>query len=107
MLGWSDHGGKRLILTGRGASIYRKRRHARAARHRSRSSSSRCATASSAGEYVSVQASGNGGITWTELGRISGPANDSSFPSQSYDITAYPRPRHRDPLRPVDERSLR
>src|SRR6185436_2788791 len=41
------------------------------------------------GEYVSVQASGNGGTTWTELGRLWGPANDTAFQNQSYNITAF------------------
>ena len=40
------------------------------------------------GEYVSVQASANGGLLWTEVGRISGPANDTQFVNQSYNITA-------------------
>src|SRR4051812_26600474 len=78
MLGWSDKGGKRLILTGRGASIYRKA---------ATPSSSSAVTLKfkslrnslEAGEYVAVQASANGGTTWTEIGRINGPANDTSF----------------------------
>ena len=36
-----------------------------------------------------MQASGNGGVTWTEVGRISGAGNDYGFTSQSYNITAY------------------
>jgi serine protease AprX len=88
MLGWNDRGGKRLILTGRGSAIYR-----RAATP----SSSATVTLKfkslrnslESGEYVAVQASGNGGTSWTELGRISGPANDAGFISQSYNITAF------------------
>ena len=87
MFGWNDRGGNRLILTLNGA-IYR-----------------RAATPSTApsvtlkfkylraglepGEYVSVQASGNAGATWSELGRIWGPANDAAFLNASYDITNF------------------
>ena len=86
-IGWIDRGSGRLILQMHG-TIYR-----------------RAATPSSSpsvtlkfkslrngleyGEYVSVQASGNGGLLWTEIGRISGPANDTQFVNQSYNITAY------------------
>ncbi|MEO8062003.1 MAG: S8 family peptidase [Pseudomonadota bacterium] len=86
-IGWTDKNGKRLILTG-SSSIYR-----------------RAATPSSspsvtlklkslrfglkAGEYVAVQASSNGGTSWTEVGRLSGPATDTSFANHSYNITAY------------------
>jgi len=86
-IGWTDKNGKRLILTG-SSSIYR-----------------RAATPSSApsvtlklkslrfglkaGEYVSVQASANGGTSWTEVGRLAGPATDTSFVNQSYNLTAY------------------
>ena len=86
-IGWTDKNGKRLVLAGT-ASIYR-----------------RAATPSSSpsvtlkfkslrsglryGEYVAIQASANGGTTWTEIGRLSGPANDSSFVNQSYNLTAY------------------
>ena len=87
VIGWQDRGSGRLILQMNG-TIYR-----------------RAATPSSSpnvtlkfkslrnglewGEYVSVQASGNGGTTWSEVGRIAGPANDSSFQDQSYNITAF------------------
>src|SRR6187549_3521394 len=87
VIGWQDRGSGRLILQMNG-TIYR-----------------RAATPSSSpnvtlkfkslrnglewGEYVSVQASGNGGLLWTEVGRISGPANDTQFVNQSYNITAY------------------
>jgi serine protease AprX len=86
-IGWQDRGSGRLILQMDGA-IYR-----------------RAATPSNSpnvtlkfkalrngleyGEYVSVQASSNGGTSFTELGRISGPANDYSFANYSYNITAY------------------
>ena len=86
-IGWQDRGSGRLILQMDGA-VYR-----------------RAATPSNSpnvtlkfkslrnglewGEYVSVQASGNAGATWSEVGRISGPANDSGFQNQSYNITAF------------------
>jgi serine protease AprX len=86
-IGWQDRGSGRLILQMDGA-VYR-----------------RAATPSNSpnvtlkfkslrnglewGEYVSVQASGNAGATWLEVGRISGPANDYSFQNQSYNITAF------------------
>ena len=86
-IGWTDRAGKRLVFTG-SASIYRKA---------ATPSSSPAVTLKfkslraglKAGEYVAVQASGNGGTTWTELGRIAGPANDAAFVNQSYNITAY------------------
>jgi subtilisin family serine protease len=88
VLGWNDRGGKRLILTGRGSSIYR-----RAATPGNASSVTLKFKSLRAGlefgEYAAVQASGNGGASWTEVGRISGPANDGSFTSQTYDITAF------------------
>jgi serine protease AprX len=87
IIGWQDRGSGRLILQMNG-TIYR-----------------RAATPSSSpsvtlkfkslrngleyGEYVSVQASGNGGATWSEVGRLAGPANDSVFQNQSYNITAF------------------
>ena len=87
IIGWQDRGSGRMILQMNG-TIYR-----------------RAATPSSSpsvtlkfkslrngleyGEYVSVQASGNGGSTWSEVGRISGPANDTVFQNQSYNITAF------------------
>ena len=71
VLGWSDKGGKRLILTGRGASIHRKAATpANAASVTLKFKYSRSGL--EYGEYFAVQASGNGGGTWTELGRIYG-----------------------------------
>jgi serine protease AprX len=40
-------------------------------------------------DYVAVQASSDGGKTWKEVGRIKGPANDSSYLTASFDFTAY------------------
>ena len=40
-------------------------------------------------DYVAIQVSANGGGSWTELARIQGPTNDSSYHSASYDITSY------------------
>lgn len=40
-------------------------------------------------DYVAVYASANGGSSFTEIGRISGPNNDASFQPASYDISAY------------------
>jgi molybdate-binding protein len=87
IIGWQDRGSGRMILQMNG-SIWR-----------------RAATPSNSpnvtlkfkslrnsleyGEYVSVQASGNGGSTWTEVGRLAGPANDIYFQNQSYNITAF------------------
>jgi serine protease AprX len=88
MLGWNDRGGKRLILTGRGSSIYRRAATpGNAAAVTLKFKSLRASLES--GEYVSVQASGNGGATWSEVGRLSGPANDILFFNQSYNITAF------------------
>lgn len=43
----------------------------------------------SAADYVSVEVSDDGGGTWTELDRLEGPANDSSWQSALYDITPW------------------
>jgi VCBS repeat-containing protein len=40
-------------------------------------------------DYVMVQASNDDGISWTELGRYSGPGTDSSYVAASYDISTY------------------
>ena len=87
-IGWNDRGGNRLILSWQRRHLS-PRRHALELAAASRSSSSTLRAGLEAGEYVSVQASGNGGATWTEVGRISGPANDTGFINQSYNITAY------------------
>lgn len=86
-IGWTDRGGARLVFTGSG-SIYR-----RAATP----SSSPAVTLKfksqrinlKSGEYVAVQASANGGTSWTEVGRITGAASDAALVCQSYNITAY------------------
>ena len=59
-----------------------------------------------AGEYVAVQASANGGTTWTEVGRISGAGNDYGLHRQELQHHCLPRPQHRDPFRELDERSV-
>ena len=86
-IGWNDRGGNRLILTSNGA-IYR-----RAATPSNSPNVTLKFKSLRAGldwdEYVSVQASNNGGANWTEVGRINGPANDYSFTNQSFNITAY------------------
>jgi len=87
MIGWNDRGGNRLIATLNGA-IYR-----RAATPASASAVTLRFKALRAGlemgEFVSVQASSNGGGSWTELGRLSGPATDSVFASKSFDLTRF------------------
>ncbi|MBN1140748.1 MAG: LamG domain-containing protein, partial [Deltaproteobacteria bacterium] len=40
-------------------------------------------------EYVSVQVSNNGGSSWVTLASFSGPQNDNSYQSASYDLSAY------------------
>ncbi len=40
-------------------------------------------------DYVTVEVSGDGGATWSELDRFGGPNNDSSYQPASYDISAY------------------
>ncbi len=39
-------------------------------------------------DYVTVDVSDNGGSSWTELERLSGPADESSYQSTSYDISS-------------------
>ena len=40
-------------------------------------------------DYVMAQVSNNGGGSWTELDRFSGPGTDSSYVSRSYDISSF------------------
>ncbi|MDH5436480.1 MAG: hypothetical protein OEX83_06940, partial [Gammaproteobacteria bacterium] len=40
-------------------------------------------------DYVTIEVSGDGGVSWVELDRFKGGSNDSSYKSASYDITAY------------------
>ncbi|MCB1801834.1 MAG: hypothetical protein KDI82_09130 [Gammaproteobacteria bacterium] len=40
-------------------------------------------------DYVEVSVSGNGGSSWRELDRFTGPGSDSSYQSVSYDISGY------------------
>ncbi len=41
------------------------------------------------GDVVSVQASRDGGASWTTIGQIRGPANDAGYYTATYDISAY------------------
>ncbi|MCK4866003.1 MAG: hypothetical protein KAT06_11345 [Gammaproteobacteria bacterium] len=41
------------------------------------------------GEYVNLEISSDGGVSWTELDRFKGPQNDVSNQSTSYNITPY------------------
>lgn len=41
------------------------------------------------GDYVKVEVSANGGFTWTELGRFSGPATDSAWQTATFYIQEY------------------
>jgi len=43
----------------------------------------------SSSEYVAIEASSDGGNTWTELAKFQGPGSDATFQAVSYDITAY------------------
>ena len=42
-----------------------------------------------ANDYVKVEVSGDGGVSWTELDRFTGPGTDISYQTISYDITTY------------------
>ena len=86
-VGWLERGGNRMIIASNGA-IYR-----RAATPSNASSVTLklkyLRSSLEAGEYVAVQASANGGSTWTEVGRISGAGTDSYFTAKSFNLTAY------------------
>ena len=88
-IGWQDRGGGRLILRQQRRHLS-PRRHAVELARRSRSSSSTLRAGLEAGEYVSVQASGNGG---TQLDRarphLRRRPTTTRFVNQSYNITAY------------------
>jgi serine protease AprX len=86
-MGWPMTSGKHLIIGGHGSI---QRRAATPSSSPTVTLKFRVLRGSlEAGDYVSVQASGNAGATWAEVGRIAGPANDSAFATKSYDITAY------------------
>jgi MSHA biogenesis protein MshQ len=40
-------------------------------------------------DYVTVEVSGDGGASWTQLASFNGPQNDSDYQSASYDISAF------------------
>jgi len=42
-----------------------------------------------ANDYVAIQASANGGSTWTELARYAGPDTDSAWQTASFNIVGY------------------
>lgn len=42
-----------------------------------------------ANDYVAIEASGNGGGSWTELARFAGPTNDAGYTAVSYSLTPY------------------
>src|SRR6188768_1119064 len=86
-IGWIDRGSGRLILQMHG-TIYRRAATPSSSPSVTLKFKSLC-NGLEAGEYVSVQASGNGGTTWSEVGRLAGPANDTAFLNQSYNITAF------------------
>jgi len=86
-IGWDDKGGKRLMLAGNGAIYRRAATPANSPSVTLKFKSSRGNL--EWGEFVSVQASADGGLLWTEVGRITGPGDDTGFISQSYNITAF------------------
>ena len=97
-IGWHDRGGKRLILQ-RQRRHLSPRRHARELADGHAQVQVAAQSVSSTANTSSVQASGNGGATWTELGRISGPANDFALRQPELQHHRLPRPQHGDPLR--------
>ena len=86
-IGWNDKGGRRLMVGSTGGIYRRAATPSSSPNVTLKFNSSRGSL--EYGEYVSVQASGNGGASWTEVGRISGAGNDSGFTAQSYNITAF------------------
>ncbi len=42
-----------------------------------------------AGDYVTLEVSRDSGVTWSELGRLTGPATDPGIALASYDVSAY------------------
>jgi serine protease AprX len=86
-IGWLEKGGKRMIVGGNGAIHRRAATPASSATVTLKLKYQRVGL--EAGEYVAIQASGNGGQSWTEVGRISGSGSDSVLVAKSYNITAY------------------
>lgn len=40
-------------------------------------------------DYVTIEISSNGGSSWTEIDRIEGPGDDSSYQSINHDISSF------------------
>src|SRR5688572_8887310 len=85
-VGWLDRGGKRLVLSGSGASLSRKVATPTTSTVQLKFKALRAGF--EAGEYVAIQASANG-TTFTEVGRISGAGTDAGFVDKTFDISAY------------------
>jgi serine protease AprX len=80
--------GKRLRIASGGKSIWRKATLPSTATKATLTFKYRRANLES-GDCVSVQASSNGGTSWTTVGRLCGAANDLLYRSATYDLTAY------------------
>jgi len=83
-----DQSNKRLRIASSGKSIWRKACLPSTATRATLTFKYRRANLDS-GDCVSVQASSNGGGSWTTVGRLCGAANDTSYRSASYDLSAY------------------
>ena len=80
-------GGGRLSLTGSGASIARRAAIAPGAQHATlRFDVQRSSL--EANDFVSVQASKDG-FSWSEVGRVKGPANDSGATRAAFDLSPF------------------
>jgi serine protease AprX len=86
-LGWTEPTGRHLIIARNGTVMRRAATPASSAVVTLKLKYRRVGL--EAGEYASVQASANGGGSWTEVGRISGAGSDGGFVSKSYTISAY------------------
>jgi len=78
----------RLSLTGSGTRLARRASLPPGAVHATLSFDAQRISLES-NDFVSVQASGNGGIDWTEVGRLAGPANDGSSTRVSFDVSPF------------------
>jgi len=78
----------RLVLTGSGTRLTRSASLPPGAVHATLSLDVQRSSLES-NDFVSVQASRDGGDVWTEIGRISGPANDGAASRVSFDMSPF------------------
>jgi len=83
-----DGGSKRVRIAANGKGLWRMASLPSTATNASLSFKYRRANLES-GDFVSVQASSDGGKSWKEVGKVQGSGNDGSYRSATYNLTPY------------------